>query len=128
MPNAQSILPAEASVNQSAPGAPSQPDSTTTTSLPPEAQGEANGGPLGCCLGTMVGLLLSLSVAVLGRFYASPLASVFQSNLSTIIRIFMVIIAMIAVIVCGYFGWKIGKRLYREYDDPRVKKHHPRKR
>src|SRR4051812_14890085 len=38
---------------------------TAENTLPPEAQGEANGGPLGCCLGIMVGLLLSLSLAIL---------------------------------------------------------------
>ncbi len=35
--------------------------------LPPEAQGETNGGPLGCCLGVTVGLLLSLTVAKIGK-------------------------------------------------------------
>lgn len=95
---------------------------TTDNGLPPEAQGEANGGPLGCCLGIMVGLVLSLSVAIFSRFYADPLASLLHSNLSTIVRVVMVIVAIIAVIVCGYFGWKIGRVLYREYDDPRLKK------
>src|SRR5882762_10172959 len=55
--------------------------------LPPEAQGEINGGPLGCCLGVMVGLLLSLSVAVISRFYADPLAQVLGEALSIVIRI-----------------------------------------
>ena len=26
------------------------------SALPPEAQGETNGGPLGCCLGTIAGI------------------------------------------------------------------------
>src|SRR5579884_3011004 len=46
---------------------PSQPQPETPRQsepqLPPEAQGEVNGGPLGCCLGVTVGLLLSLSAA-----------------------------------------------------------------
>ncbi len=57
------------------------------TQLPPEAQGETNGGPLGCCLGVTVGLLLSLTVALLSRFYADPLAQVFHGNLSITVRI-----------------------------------------
>lgn len=91
------------------------------STLPPEAQGEANGGPLGCCLGIVVGLLLSLSIAVLSRFYADPLAQVFSSWLSLIVRIVMIFIALVAICVCGYFGWKIGRNAYREYDPPVVK-------
>ena len=84
--------------------------------LPPEAQGETNGGPLGCCLGVTVGLLLSLTVAILSRLYADPLAQVFHGGLSIIVRIVMSIFAIAAAIVLGYVGWKIGKRLYREYE------------
>ncbi len=86
--------------------------------LPPEAQGEANGGPLGCCLGVTVGLLLSISIAVLGRFNSEALAQVLGTGLSVIIRILMVLIAVLAVIFLGYFGWKIGKSVYREYEKP----------
>ncbi len=86
------------------------------TQLPPEAQGETNGGPLGCCLGVTVGLLLSLTVALLSRFYADPLAQVFHGNLSITVRIVMSIFAIAGAVLCGYFGWKIGKHLYREYE------------
>src|SRR6266576_6168502 len=84
--------------------------------LPPEAQGETNGGPLGCCLGVTVGLLLSLTVAVLSRLYADPLAQVFHSSLSITVRIVMSIFAIAGAALCGYIGWKIGKRLYKEYE------------
>ncbi len=84
--------------------------------LPPEAQGETNGGPLGCCLGVTVGLLLSLTIAVLSRLYADPLAQVFHGSLSISVRIVMVIFAIVAAVLCGYIGWKIGKRVYREYE------------
>ena len=84
--------------------------------LPPEAQGETNGGPLGCCLGVTVGLLLSLTVAILSRFYADPLAQVFHSSLSITVRIVMSMVAIAGAALFGYVGWKIGKRLYREYE------------
>ena len=91
--------------------------------LPPEAQGEVNGGPLGCCLGVTIGLLLSLIVAVLSRFYADPLAQVFHSSLSLTVRIVMSILAIAGAVLFGYVGWKIGKRLYREYElSPRQKR------
>jgi uncharacterized membrane protein YuzA (DUF378 family) len=92
--------------------------SSPVAQLPPEAQGEVNGGPLGCCLGVLVGLLLSLSVALISRFYADPLAHVLGGALSLITRIIMALVGLIAVIICGKFGWRIGKKLYREYDPP----------
>ncbi len=92
--------------------------SSPVTQLPPEAQGETNGGPLGCCFGVLVGLLLSLSVALVSRFYADPLAHVLGGALSIIIRIMMALVALIAVVICSKFGWRIGKKLYREYDPP----------
>src|SRR5512135_1053517 len=55
--------------------------------LPPEAQGETNGGPLGCCLGVTVGLLLSLVVSILSRLYGDPLTQVFHNNLSIRVRL-----------------------------------------
>jgi hypothetical protein len=91
-------------------------EETPAAQLPPEAQGEVNGGPLGCCLGVTIGLLLSLSVAVLSRFYADPLAQVFHSNLSITVRIVMSILAIAGAVLFGFIGWKIGKRLYREYE------------
>jgi len=84
--------------------------------LPREAQGETNGGPLGCCLGVTIGLLLSLTVAILSRFYADPLAQVFHGSLSITVRIVMSMVAIAGAALFGYVGWKIGKRLYQEYD------------
>lgn len=92
--------------------------------LPPEARGETNGGPLGCCLGVMVGLLLSLSLAVLSRLYADPLGPLFQGNYSVLgllVRILMLILAVGLAIVLGRAGWRLGKRFYREYDPPSVR-------
>ena len=98
-----------------------QPVPTPESMLPPEAQGEANGGPLGCCLGTTIGLLLSLSLAVLSRAYATELVGVLQGNywlLGLIVRILMGILAFACAVFFGYLGWKLGKRFYREYEPP----------
>ncbi len=89
-------------------------------SLPPEARGEVNGGPLGCCLGVFIGLMISLPVAVIGRIYANPLVPIFHSPLLVLIllRIAMAISGIAGAVILGYFGWKIGRRLYREYEPP----------
>ncbi|MGH2479306.1 MAG: hypothetical protein ACRDHW_06595 [Ktedonobacteraceae bacterium] len=93
--------------------------------LPPEARGDVNGGPLGCCLGMTVGLFLSLAVAVLSRFYSDPLSAFFQQNyglMGVLIRILMGTLAAILAILCGRIGWKLGKRFYREYEPLPVKR------
>ena len=92
-------------------------------SLPPEAQGQVNGGPLGCCLGTIIGLMLSLPVAVIGRIYANPLLPVFHSALLVLIllRVSMAITGIAGAVILGYLGWKIGRKLYREYEPPVVR-------
>lgn len=92
--------------------------------LPPEAQGDVNGGPLGCCLGTIVGLFLSITVAVLSRFYTDPLGALFHQNyglMGNVIRVLMGILAVVLAIFGGRFGWKLGRRFYREYEAPPVK-------
>lgn len=75
--------------------------------LPPEARGEANGGPLGCCLGTVVGVFLGFLVIVT--------ISLVLSN-GGYLNIATLPVLLAGAGVCGYFGWKIGKRFYREYD------------
>jgi hypothetical protein len=98
----------------------SPPEEQEEAQLPPEAQGDVNGGPLGCCLGTTIGLLLSISIALLSRFYATPLAHLLGSAglLGIVARILMGLVAIVAVLICSYFGWRIGKSVYREYDTP----------
>src|SRR2546426_12101228 len=92
-------------------------------SLPPEARGEVNGGPLGCCLGVLIGLMISLAVAVIGRIYANPLVPIFHSVLLVLIllRIVMAFSGIAGAVILGYFGWKIGRRLYREYEPPVIR-------
>ncbi len=86
---------------------------TQEASLPPEAQGETNGGPLGCCLGTVVGLFLT-ALLILGL-------SILLSNGGTLS--FATIPVLVAgTIVGGYLGWRIGKRIYKEYEPAVVKR------
>ena len=79
--------------------------------LPPEAQGEihggAHGGPLGCCLGLVVGVFLTALLMTI--------ASVALGN-GGFLGVATVPVLAVGTILCGYFGWKIGKKLYREYD------------
>jgi hypothetical protein len=92
--------------------------------LPPEAQGETNGGPLGCCLGVTVGLMLSIFLGVIGlsHLLLLPFLLFFHADPLTGIRIATGFFGLIGVIAGGYFGWKIGKRVYREYElSPRQK-------
>ena len=96
-----------------------EPVPSPESTLPPEAQGETNGGPLGCCLGTVVGLLLttllitavSLSLANGGFLGGATLP-----------------IALLGALVGGYFGWRIGKKIYKEYEPPIIKERRPQAR
>ena len=87
--------------------------SSAEAALPPEAQGETHGGPLGCCLGTVVGLFLTVTL-LLGL-------SLLLSNGGTL-GVATIPVIMLGAIVCGYFGWQIGKRVYKEYEQPVVKR------
>ncbi len=75
--------------------------------LPPEAQGEANGGPLGCCLGVVVGLFLTFSLITL--------VSVLIHN-GGYLGIATIPTGAIGGIIGGFLGWKIGKAIYHEYE------------
>lgn len=90
---------------------------TDISQLPPEAQGEANGGPLGCCLGSSIGILLTVVIAVIARLYPDALNGFLIGNL----RLVMACAGLLGVCVFGYLGWKIGRRLYKEYDPPVIK-------
>ena len=107
-------MTAEAAAQTGEPTAERAPDATEVTTmadLPPEAQGEANGGPLGCCLGLVVGVFLTALLITIG--------SLLLGN-GGFLGIATVPVLALGTILGGYFGWKIGKRLYREYDTPVV--------
>ena len=99
------------------------PEDAAAAKLPPEAQGELHGGPLGCCLGVTVGLLLSVLLGVLGFSHnlAFLLSFVLPFNALTLVRIATGCISVAGVIIVGFFGWKVGKRFYREYEPPVIK-------
>ena len=99
------------------------PSNPAESVLPPEAQGETNGGPLGCCLGITVGILISLLLGVigLGPLVASAMVFLIHTDAITNTRIATAFFALIGAILGAYFGWKIGKRLYREYEPPVIK-------
>ncbi len=78
-----------------------------TSTLPPEAQGEINGGPLGCCLGTVAGLFLTLSVIL---FISVAIGNGGYLGWAT------GPVALFGAVAGGYAGWKIGKLIYREYE------------
>jgi hypothetical protein len=101
------------------PLSPSDPESV----LPPEALGETNGGPLGCCLGITVGILISLLLGVigLGPLVASVIVFLLHTDAITNTRIATAFFALVGAILGAYFGWKIGQRLYREYEPPVIK-------
>ena len=89
------------------------PPVTDETGLPPEAQGETNGGPLGCCLGTVVGLFLT-ALLILG-------GSILLSN-GGYLGVATIPVITLGAIAGGYSGWRIGRRIYKEYEPPIVKR------
>jgi hypothetical protein len=106
----ESVLP----VVEGQPALPTVPSPVTgATELPPEAQGETNGGPLGCCLGTVVGLFLTVLLVLC--------LSLLLSN-GGVLSFATVPVIALGTIAGGYGGWKIGKRIYKEYEPPVVKR------
>src|SRR6266567_1878856 len=89
---------AEEQVTEANAGEEVQAAPVTQEALPPEARGELNGGPLGCCLGVAIGLMVSLSIAVIGRLYANDLLPILHSPLLVLIllRVAMGIAALAA--------------------------------
>jgi len=72
--------------------------------LPPEAQGETNGGPLGCCLGITVGILLSLVIAVISRVYPDLFVHILGEQLSIVTRVLMAVVLIAGAIIFGTLG------------------------
>ena len=90
---------------------------------PPIAVYETNGGPLGCCLGAVVGILISLLLGLIGFGHVTANVIVFLIHVdaATNIRIATAFFTLLGAVLGGYIGWKVGKRLYREYEPPVIK-------
>ena len=89
--------------------------STPTEQVPPEARGDVNGGPLGCCFGLSMGLLISagiasLSIPVISHFFAG------RGLLALLTQILVIVLVVVGFFLLGFLGWKIGRRVFREYE------------
>lgn len=87
-------------------------DTAPEPMLPSEVQWETNGGPLGCCLGVVVGLLLTF-LLIMG-------VSILLAN-GGFLSFATIPVLLAGAALGGYLGWKIGKKLYRDYDQPVLK-------
>ena len=92
-----------------------QPASAPTAQPPQDARGGVNGGPLGCCLGVSMGLLISagiasLSIPVISHFFAG------RGVLALLTQILVIVLVIVGFFVLGYLGWRIGRRIFREYE------------
>jgi hypothetical protein len=86
---------------------------STIPPLPPEVKGEANGGPLGCCLGMLAGMLFFVLLV-----FGLPLL-ITNGGYS---RTLTALAIPVGIVVGGFIGWKLGKRFYKEYEPPVVKR------
>ncbi|HEY7414554.1 MAG TPA: hypothetical protein VH593_05140 [Ktedonobacteraceae bacterium] len=119
--------PGESEVEQSA----NAPESTEeqpeegverypASTLPPVESEEAHGGPLGCCLGVVVGMFLTMLLMLS--------VSLALSN-GGFLGIATAPIALLGGCIGGYFGWRIGRAVYRVYEPPVIidKRHRSKK-
>jgi hypothetical protein len=94
---------------------PEQPEEAPVTypasTFPQEAEGEAHGGPLGCCLGVVVGLFLTMLIMVGISLLLANGAFLGAATLP---------VDLLGGAICGYLGWRIGQRVYRVYEQPVV--------
>jgi hypothetical protein len=73
-----------------------------------------HGGPLGCLVSLTFGCLLA-------AFFASPLIqSAYRPSqgYGGAFTAVALVIMVVGLIIFGIIGWRLGKRLYREYDPP----------
>jgi predicted lipid-binding transport protein (Tim44 family) len=94
---------------------PPPPASAPEVQPPPEVRGGVNGGPLGCCLGISMGLLVcagiaSLSITYISHFFAG------RGLLALLTQILVIVLAIAGFFLLSFFGWKIGRRVFREYE------------
>lgn len=85
---------------------PPEPEPASAPPQPEEPPWPTNGGPLGCLLGAIAGVLL-------GGFLGTTLL-IFQRP----IAIVLTVVLMIGLAVAG---WQIGRRVFKEYKPPNVR-------
>ncbi len=121
MPETASLELSDNSQHESPLPEPSQDaQDTPQNQLPPEARGETNGGPLGCCFGVSMGLLTSAGIVSLSIPLLSHITAGLNGFLAFLVIVVAIIFVIIATLALGYVGWKIGRRVFREYEpDPR---------
>jgi hypothetical protein len=94
-------------------------DSTATQeneiSQPPEEEWLTHGGYLGCLLAMVFGCLLAAFIAT-PLIRGTQLASI--QNWGVAFTISAIFIMIVGISLFGWIGWKIGKRIFREYPQP----------
>jgi hypothetical protein len=105
----------ESTEEQTSPGQTEEPSKEqsryTHSTLPPEEQGETHGGPLGCCLGTIIGIFLFSLLIVLGSLALSNGGFLGAATLPVV---------LLGGTIGGFIGWRIGQKIYRVYEPPEV--------
>ena len=81
--------------------------------VPDDGLGEwpTNGGPLGCLVGLVAGFVIT-------GFLASTLISFVHFSKAGVGGWFIfaaVVVMLVGAILSGWAGWRVGKRVYREY-------------
>ncbi|WP_220193108.1 hypothetical protein [Ktedonospora formicarum] len=95
------------------PASPEISETTTSPSQPEEFT--PNGGPLGCCMGTVAGIFILLLLVT-----GLPLL-ITNKALPRVYFLPSLLLVIVGALICGFFGWRIGKRFYREYEPPSLK-------
>jgi predicted lipid-binding transport protein (Tim44 family) len=83
------------------------PDAAPVEPSPEEPPWPTNGGPLGCLLGAIAGVLL-------GGFLGTTLLIFYRP-----IAIVLTVVLMIGLAIAG---WQIGRRVFKEYKPPKERK------
>lgn len=82
-----------------------------------EEEWPTHGGYLGCLMGIMFGCLAA-------AFIASPLvrgATHVVANIGFQLNASALVIMLIGIMLFGFIGWKIGKRIFRDFSETESK-------
>lgn len=104
---------------------------STLPPLPPEAKDEANGGPLGCCMGITAGMfLVALLILGIPLFLAPGNTGEAAAQLATSGPFggAALPLVLLGAVAGGFAGWIVGKRFYKVYEPPVIKGRRRKKR